>query len=149
MMESFVLLCGLSRIAWMDWKMQKISGKMLIFLWLSKSIFLLGISISAPDEGADAIAMALTGMLLGGGMFMAIYLISGGGMGGGDVKLFAVLGYYLGYHLFISVSILTFLLAASCSVTLIILKKITVRYRLPLAPFALAAVIFIILRGKT
>lgn len=148
MIESFVLLCGLFHIAWVDWKMKKIPRKMLVFLWLWKSIFLLGTSISASGKGACIIASAVTGFLLGGGIFMAVYLISGGGMGGGDVKLFAVLGYYLGYRLLISVTILTFLLAASCSVTLIILKKITVRYRLPLAPFALAAVFLTILRGK-
>lgn len=128
--------------------MKIIPGKILFFLCMLRSIFLLGVMIFAPDEGAGLVAASVSGFLLGGGMFMAVYLIFGGGIGGGDVKLFAVLGYYLGYRLLISVSILTFLLTASCSVTLIILKKITVRYRLPLAPFALAAVILTMLRGK-
>lgn len=128
--------------------MKRISGKILIFLWMSKSIFLLSAYVSAPNEGAGAIATAVIGFLLGGGIFMAGYLLSGRRLGGGDVKLFAILGYYLGYGLLIRVSILTFLLAASCSVTLIIMKKITVKHQLPLAPFALAAVILTVLRGK-
>lgn len=149
MIESFILLCGLSRIAWIDWKMKIIPGKILFFLCLFRSIFLLGSMLFAPDKGAGAVSSSVSGFLLGGGMFMAVYLIFGGGIGAGDVKLFAVLGYYLGYRFLISVSVLTFLLAASCSVILIILKKITVRYHLPLAPFALAAVILTMLRGKT
>jgi len=37
------------------------------------------------------------GILLGGGVFLAIILASGGGMGGGDLKLGAMLGAFLGW----------------------------------------------------
>jgi len=39
----------------------------------------------------------VTGILLGGGVFLAIILASGGGMGGGDLKLGAMLGAFLGW----------------------------------------------------
>ena len=40
---------------------------------------------------------SLLGIALGGGVFFAIILASGGGMGGGDMKLGAMLGAFLGW----------------------------------------------------
>ncbi|MGH7278300.1 MAG: prepilin peptidase [Candidatus Rokuibacteriota bacterium] len=40
---------------------------------------------------------SLLGILVGGGSFLAIILASGGGMGGGDMKLGAMLGAFLGW----------------------------------------------------
>lgn len=42
-------------------------------------------------------AEPVIGILLGGGVFLAIILASGGGMGGGDLKLGAMLGAFLGW----------------------------------------------------
>ena len=39
----------------------------------------------------------VAGILVGGGLFLAIILASGGGMGGGDMKLGAMLGAFLGW----------------------------------------------------
>ncbi len=44
-------------------------------------------------------AESLLGIGLGGGVFFAIILASGGGMGGGDMKLGAMLGAFLGWKL--------------------------------------------------
>jgi leader peptidase (prepilin peptidase)/N-methyltransferase len=40
---------------------------------------------------------SLLGILVGGGVFLVIILASGGGMGGGDMKLGAMLGAFLGW----------------------------------------------------
>jgi len=42
---------------------------------------------------------SLLGIAVGGGVFLAIILASGGGMGGGDMKLGAMLGAFLGWQL--------------------------------------------------
>ena len=42
---------------------------------------------------------SVIGVALGGGLFFAIILASGGGMGGGDMKLAAMLGAFLGWQL--------------------------------------------------
>lgn len=44
-------------------------------------------------------ADSLLGIAVGGGVFFAIILASGGGMGGGDMKLGAMLGAFLGWKL--------------------------------------------------
>lgn len=42
---------------------------------------------------------SLLGLLIAGGLFLAIVIISKGGMGGGDVTLVGVLGFTLGVKL--------------------------------------------------
>jgi leader peptidase (prepilin peptidase)/N-methyltransferase len=42
---------------------------------------------------------SLLGILAGGGILFAVIMLSGGGMGGGDMKLGAMLGAFLGYKL--------------------------------------------------
>jgi leader peptidase (prepilin peptidase)/N-methyltransferase len=42
---------------------------------------------------------SIMGILVGGGVFLAIILASGGGMGGGDMKLGAMLGAFLGWKI--------------------------------------------------
>ena len=42
---------------------------------------------------------SLLGVLVGGGLFLAIIFLSGGGMGGGDMKLAAMLGAFLGWKI--------------------------------------------------
>ena len=42
---------------------------------------------------------SLIGIAVGGGLFLVIILVSGGGMGGGDMKLGAMLGAFLGWKL--------------------------------------------------
>jgi leader peptidase (prepilin peptidase)/N-methyltransferase len=149
MIYDFVLLFCLSLIAWLDWRTKKISGRILLFLLLVKSIFLVKIWILEPGgiRFDDALLLAGGGFLLGGGISFFCYLFRKSGLGGGDVKLFAVLGYYLGYGHILDVFFLSFLLAGSCGMILMICKKITRKQSLPLAPFVLAAVLCHMLRG--
>ena len=41
---------------------------------------------------------SLLGIAVGGGLFLVVILVSGGGMGGGDMKLGAMLGAFLGWQ---------------------------------------------------
>ncbi len=43
------------------------------------------------------LASALLGLFLGGGLFYAVAVLSRGGMGGGDIKLIAMIGSFLGW----------------------------------------------------
>ena len=65
--------------------------------------------ITLPGIGAGAVLIvarnpaawldALAGILVGGGLFLVIILASRGGMGGGDMKLGAMMGAFLGWKL--------------------------------------------------
>ena len=78
---------------------------------------------------------SLIGFLMGGGIFITIYLISKKGLGGGDVKFIAAAGLYLGLNGCISTILCGTLLSALVGLSLIMLKKIERKTPIPLVPF--------------
>lgn len=91
----------------------------------------------------------LFGMLVGGGIFLAITLLGGliagkEAMGFGDVKLMGALGLYFGLSGIIVISLIAFLLGAIISVILLATKiKKTDEY-IPFGPFIVIAAIITI-----
>ncbi|HHX86763.1 MAG TPA: prepilin peptidase [Firmicutes bacterium] len=78
---------------------------------------------------------ALWGLLASGGLMLIIFLASRGGMGGGDVKLAALLGFWLGFKGAVITMILGFVSGALLGVVLILLGLRRRRDLLPFAPF--------------
>ena len=85
-----------------------------------------------------AIALMVSGgigFLLAGIIFLVVYLISRGGLGGGDVKLMAVAGLYLGFNGVLPAMLYGSILAALVTLTLVFLKKLGRKDTFPLVPF--------------
>lgn len=82
---------------------------------------------------------ALFGMLLGGGIMLVIFMLSGGGMGAGDVKLMALIGFYVGTGGTAVVLLFGFMLGALTGIALILTGKTTSKGALPFAPFLFLA----------
>ena len=85
---------------------------------------------------------ALIGILLGGGLFYLVAVLSRGGMGGGDIKLIAMIGAFLGWR---DVLLTIFIAALAGSIVglylMIVLGKGR-KYPVPFGPFlALGAVV--------
>jgi leader peptidase (prepilin peptidase)/N-methyltransferase len=91
---------------------------------------------------------ALTGFLTGAGLFYIIAQLSKGGMGGGDVKLVAVLGLASGLPDVLIIIMLSFVLGAITGLTLIICRRKTRRDALPFAPFLSLAFILVSFWGR-
>lgn len=83
----------------------------------------------------DAYAGAVLGFLI---LFL-IAIISKGGMGGGDIKYFSVLGLFLGMKGIVLTLVLAAFLGAVFGLVLLLLKKIARKQPLPFAPFIGAA----------
>lgn len=81
------------------------------------------------------------GLLVGGGIMLICMLISRGGLGAGDVKLFAVLGMLYGMLGVMAVLFYTCLIAAVICVVLLISKKMRLRDTIPMSPFIFAAAV--------
>lgn len=88
------------------------------------------------------------GLLVGFGLLYAVYILSRGGLGGGDVKLFAVLGLVLGVHLTLLTLFLACVLGTIVGGTLIFMGKITRREPIPFGPFIAIAAIIAYLYGE-
>lgn len=96
---------------------------------------------------AIPLSAAGLGLLAGAGLFLLIALISKGGMGGGDVKLMAVLGLSAGWPLVLIVFLFAFLFGALVGVFLMLTGKKTRRDPLAFAPFLSLSFIISILWG--
>jgi len=78
------------------------------------------------------IVSSILGVVLGGGLFFLIAVISRGGMGGGDIKLVAMIGAFLGWQ---AVLITIFLGAFTGAVAGLILMLLGKKGRKDMVPF--------------
>jgi leader peptidase (prepilin peptidase) / N-methyltransferase len=88
------------------------------------------------------------GLLIGGGLFLIIAIVSGGAMGGGDIKLMGVLGFWFGWKLVLVLSILSFVIGAVASLALIATKIRSMKDYIPFGPFIAIAALIIIFFGS-
>lgn len=77
----------------------------------------------------------ILGFSLGGGLFLLIAILSKGGMGGGDIKLMAMLGFWLGWRHIIFISFLSFIIGSIISIGLLLTKVKTRKDAIPFGPF--------------
>ena len=78
---------------------------------------------------------SLIGIAVGGGLFLVIILVSGGGMGGGDMKLGAMLGAFLGWKLGLLALLLGVLAGGAVAVVLLLLGRKGRKEAIPFGPY--------------
>jgi leader peptidase (prepilin peptidase)/N-methyltransferase len=92
---------------------------------------------------------ALIGLLIGGGMLFAIAFIyqlitKREGMGGGDIKLLAMIGGFLGWKSLIFVLLLSSFSGAIVGIAAMVIQKQDMKYAIPFGPFlSVAAVAYL------
>jgi leader peptidase (prepilin peptidase) / N-methyltransferase len=89
---------------------------------------------------------ALIGLLVGGGVLLAIafvyeLLTKREGMGGGDIKLLALIGGFLGWKSLIFILLFSSLLGAVVGITVMVMKGKDMKYAVPFGPFLSAAAV--------
>jgi leader peptidase (prepilin peptidase) / N-methyltransferase len=90
---------------------------------------------------------SLLGILLGGVFFYLIALVSKGGMGGGDIKLIAMIGAFLGWQGAFFTILSGALLGSLVGVSLMVLGKKGRKDKVPFGPFLSVGAILFILWG--
>ena len=105
--------------------------------------------LAIADPGVNLLKESLLGLLVGGGIFYLLFQISKGKwIGGGDVKLGALLGLLVGGPLGSFLMLfLASLLGSAASMPLLITKRATRGTRLPFGPFLILAAIIVRLFG--
>ena len=92
---------------------------------------------------------ALLGILVGGAILFAVIMLSGGGMGGGDMKLSAMMGAFLGYKLALLALFLAVILGGFVALGLLSTGIRRRKDPIPFGPFLAAAATVAILWGET
>ena len=118
-----------------DIKTKKIPNKLVITMFIIWILTITPLMIVDIEWAVARLIDSIIGFLLGGGIFMVVYIISKKGLGGGDVKFMAVSGLYLGVGAVLPSIFLGTVLAALIGIILIAAKKIKRKDPIPLAPF--------------
>lgn len=105
----------------------------------------LGLSFFNPVLGWQ---QHLLGVIAGGGPLLALAVLSRGGMGGGDIKLAAVMGLFLGPRLVLLALCLGSLLAGLAGMVLLLLGKKGRKDTLVFGPFLAAGAFAAIMWGQ-
>ncbi len=136
----FMSLCIIITIS--DIHYQIISNKVLIFFAVVIGVLRLIIPLEPWYD-------AYVGAAFGFGLLLLIAILSKGGMGGGDVKLFGVIGLALGFQGTLLTFVLASILGAVIGLFLMIIKKVKRDTPIAFGPFiATAAVIAYIYGDK-
>jgi len=96
---------------------------------------------------------ALIGLLVGGGVLFAVAAVyelvtKREGMGGGDIKLLAMIGGFLGWKSLIFILLFSSLLGAVVGILIMIIKKQDMKYAVPFGPFLSAAAVAYLFFGE-
>jgi leader peptidase (prepilin peptidase)/N-methyltransferase len=112
-------------------------------------VVLAGIDALGTGQSRDLVR-AVLGMLILGGFYAVLRGISRAGMGGGDVKLAAVIGLVLGWHGWTSLAIgaaSAFVLGALYALVLILLRRADGATRIAFGPWMIAGALLGIILG--
>ena len=125
---ALIFLCGLVAITGIDLDRQLIPD--VITLPGIGAGFVLNLAI-----GRVSWLESLLGILVGGGIFFLIILISPSGMGGGDLKLGAMMGAFLGWQMGLLAILLGVLTGGLVAVALLALGRKGRKDAVPFGPF--------------
>ncbi|HAM68805.1 MAG TPA: hypothetical protein DCP68_04235 [Ruminococcus sp.] len=136
--EYLLLWAGLFCISVIDIRVKKIPNQILLILFCVRAVCMAVFILMRPEDFRGELFPSLFGVLVGGGVMLICRLISKGGMGAGDIKLFAVLGFFLKIPDVMHVMILSIMLSAVTGLFMLIFRKAKMRSTIPMAPFILA-----------
>ncbi len=127
-------------VSFIDLKHQVIPNKVI----LPAIIAIIGLTIILkPTE----IIQSISGGLIGGFFILLLALLWPGGMGGGDIKLSAFIGFFIGF-LIIEVLFLAFFIGALTGILMILTKKKSRKDLIPFGPFLSIAAFITLFWGQ-
>lgn len=141
LLKALILTSFLLIITYIDYDHQLILDKVLLYMAGAGVL----IECLTPSVG---ILSVLAGSLAGSGLLLLIAIASKGGMGGGDIKLAAVLGIYLGAKLTLLALFLSFVIGGVAAVFMLLFKRKGRRDYIPFGPFIAAGAFLSLLYGQ-
>ncbi|MDU4959773.1 MAG: prepilin peptidase [Sporomusaceae bacterium] len=127
-------------ITWIDLEHQLVLNRVLV--WFSLAGFFAGAGLGTPVLADMLIAAAG-----GGSCMLLIAVLSRGGMGGGDIKLTAALGIWLGWQGTLLALFLAFVFAGLTGVFLLLARIKGRKDMIPFAPFLCAGAFMALVYG--
>lgn len=135
MILQMILLIGMAVLTVMDYKIQLIPNKFLLFMvgiWL---VVIVGTALVQPSIAMTLILQGILGAAVGAVIFGVCYMLSRKQLGAGDVKLAIVMGLYMNPSCSVCSYLIGTVLCCVVSLGLIIAKKIGWKDSIPMVPF--------------
>lgn len=132
--KSIVLISLMLVVSFIDMKEQIIPDGLIVFGLVA------GVAFTKFTVG-HSFTDALLGLAAGGGILLATAILSKGGMGGGDVKLMAVAGLFLGWRLTLVALFISFVAGGLFGIVLLLTGKKGRKDPVPFGPFLGGSVI--------
>lgn len=142
-----VLTVFLVFLGFIDQQKTIIPNKLLLMMFVIRAVIFVGEISVKPSFGMELLKSAAGGMMLGFIIFLLARIFSRKSVGMGDVKLAAVLGWYLGGALIWFDIVISLFWAAAYSIIQLLRKKLGMKDSIPLAPFFSLGTILILLLG--
>ena len=142
--NSLILLFGYIA-AINDLKTKRIPNGLMMMMLAAWIIIMAPKIIFDTNDAIFLLQESVLGLVVGGGLFLLVYLISRKGLGGGDVKFMSCAGLFLGLGGVIPVMLFGTVLAALTGLALILLKKIGRTDKIPLVPFLYIGMLLVII----
>lgn len=146
-MKYCILAGGLVPIAYEDYREKRIPNRWLIYLAGLRAVLFVIECCLYPAAAWDNVLFTLGGGLISGIVLLIAYFISRHQIGLGDVKLFAVIGLYLGAAVTYFVILASLLVAAIYGAVNLLRKKLGAKDEIAFGPFILIGTILIIALG--
>lgn len=89
--------------------------------WLTVSGMLVGVVFHLITAGVDGLIFSFLGLLVGGGIFLLLYLFKT--IGAGDVKLFAAIGAIVGVKMVLYIMMYSIIFAGMLSVIILLFTR--------------------------
>lgn len=130
-----------------DARERRLPNSILAAMFFVRTAFLAVECILAREYWIELALSALIGLAVIGIFFLIVWVISRKGLGAGDVKAMAILGYWLGFSVASGVIFIALVLMVIVGLIQVARKKISVKDSLPMGPFLTIAVIFVLAVG--
>lgn len=137
LIQNLLLWDGMVCLSVTDIKKKKIPNAVTLLLLILRCIFIAWGVLIHHDDPKRVILSSLAGMLFGGGFILVCMIISKGGIGAGDLKIFAVIGLYFGLSGLVQIMVYSLVLSAVWAIGLLLTRKAKMKSTLPMAPFIL------------
>jgi len=121
--------------AYIDIKTHRVPNKLVLVMLAFWALNMVASTVVDFEAGISLIVQSLLSGAVVGTCFLIIYIVSRKGVGGGDIKLVAVMGLYLPLVKLIPLLIISSILAALVSAILLLTKRATTKTSIPFAPF--------------
>ena len=136
LMKWSTLFWGVYLLAKVDFHEKKIPNKIVLAMLLLRLGFLVYEICINLDYWKTVIVYPLFGAAIGGSIMAVAMLLSRNGVGMGDVKMFIVIGAFVGSTEILATMFYIFIISAIGGICLLITRKAGLKDSIPMAPFA-------------